>query len=102
MMSACASGDSLPPPAPATTTSTTVADVTVRGTVGSVSASARVVNLSPSVGGVVSLALAGDAQIVRPNGTAATLADVHPGATVEATGRPSAADTVVVRRLVVS
>lgn len=77
-----------------------MADVTVRGVVGSVSASAKVVTLAPAVDGVSSLALAGDAQVVRANGTAATLANVAPGATVEATGRPSAPGTVLVHRLV--
>jgi hypothetical protein len=77
-----------------------VADVTVRGVVASVSASAKVVTLAPAVDGVSSLALAGDAQVIRADGTAATLAAVTAGATVEATGRPSAPGTLLVRRLV--
>jgi ABC-type Fe3+-hydroxamate transport system substrate-binding protein len=96
----CASGDTLPRPVPATTTSTTVADVTVRGVVTAVSASARVVSLAPPVGGIANLALTADTEIVRADGTRAGLADVRAGATVEATGRPSTADTIVARRLV--
>jgi ABC-type Fe3+-hydroxamate transport system substrate-binding protein len=97
-LAACSSGDGVPAPAP--TTSTTVADVTVRGVVATVSASARVVTLGPPVGGVANLALTADTEIVRADGSRAGLADVRAGATVEATGRPSTADTVVARRLV--
>jgi hypothetical protein len=97
---ACSSGDGVPAPPPTTSTSTTVADVTVRGVVATVSASARVVTLGPPVGGVANLALTTDTEIVRADGSRAGLADVRAGATVEATGRPSTADTVVARRLV--
>jgi hypothetical protein len=49
---------------------------------------------------VANLALTVDTEIVRADGSRAGLADVRAGATVEATGRPSTADTVVARRLV--
>jgi len=82
------------------TTSTTVAGVTVRGVVATVSASARVITLAAPVNGVTQLALTVDTEIVRLNGTRVTLADVVPGATVEATGRPGSPGTVVASRLV--
>lgn len=70
--------------------------------VNDVSASARVIRIDPAVNGVVNLALTADTEIVRSGagGATATISDVHTGATVEATGRPSAPDTLVVRRLV--
>ena len=77
-------------------------DVTVRGVVASVSASARVVMLAQPVNGFSTLAIAANTDIARANGARASLADVAPGATVEATGRPSTSGTVVVRRLVLA
>ncbi len=108
-LAACGAGDGAYPRVSTTisnpttsnpTTSTSVAGVTVRGVVATVSASARVVTLSAPVNGVTQLALTADTEIVRLNGTRATLADVVPGAIVEATGRPGSPGTVVVSRLV--
>lgn len=58
------------------------------------------VSLSAAVDGVANLALAIDAEIVRADGARATVADIAPKASVEATGRRSAADTLLTRRLV--
>lgn len=75
--------------------------MTVRGVVASVSASAKVVALNPPANGVASVALTTDTVIVRADGTTrASLADVVVGSTVQATGRPSAADTIVASRLI--
>jgi hypothetical protein len=82
-----------------TATTTRGVDVTVRGVVATVSASAKVITLARPVGGVANVALTADTQIVRANGMPASLADVMVGATVEATGRPGTAGTLVARRL---
>lgn len=107
LLAACSSGDYNAEPAPpassapAPTTTTTVApEVTVRGVVSGVFASARVITLSPPVRGVANLALTTDTVIVRGNGAAAGVNDISAGATVEATGRPSTAETLVARRVV--
>jgi len=106
VMAACGAGDGAYPRVSTTTipttstTSTTAAEVTVRGVVATVSASARVVTLAAPVNGVTQFALTLDTEIVRLNGVRATLADVAPGVTVEATGRPGTPGTVVARRLV--
>lgn len=72
----------------------------MRGVVGGVFASARVVSLGQPVSGVANIALTDQTEIVRSNGAQATIADIAPGMTVEATGRPSPPDTLVARRLV--
>jgi len=72
----------------------------VRGVVASVSASARVVSLAPAVDGVANLALTIDAEIARADGARATVADIGPRASVEATGTRTAPDTLLTRRLV--
>ncbi|HTJ77339.1 MAG TPA: hypothetical protein VL337_18435 [Acidimicrobiales bacterium] len=102
VLAACSSGDAVPPPRPAPPgSSTTVADVTVRGVVATVSASARVVALAPVVDGVANLALTIDAEIVRPDGVRVAVGDIAPGARVEATGQRSTPGTLLTRRLVV-
>jgi hypothetical protein len=68
--------------------------------VASFSASARVVSLGPPVDGVANLALTIDAEIVRANGARATVADIGPGITVEATGPRTGSDSLLTRRLV--
>jgi hypothetical protein len=82
-----------------TATTTRGVDVTVRGVVATVSASAKVITLARPVGGVANVALTADTQIVRANGMPASLADVMVGATVEATGRPGTVGTLVARRM---
>lgn len=72
----------------------------MRGVVGSVSASARVVSLAPAVDGVSNLALTIDAEIVRANGARAAVGDIGPRASVESTGTRTAPDTLLTRRLV--
>ncbi|MDQ6726311.1 MAG: hypothetical protein M3066_09150 [Actinomycetota bacterium] len=102
MLAGCASGDGVPEASPQPTTTTTApaaAEVTVRGVVAGVSGSARVVQLSPPVSGYSNLALTTDTQIVRANGAPATLGDVTAGATIEAVGRATDAQSIVARKL---
>jgi hypothetical protein len=102
LLTACSSGDysgdPAPPAPPAPTT--TLAEVTVRGVVASVAASARVVTLAPPVGGVTNVALTADTEILRANGTRAAAGDIATGATIEATGAPGTPGTLVARRVV--
>ena len=107
LLAACSSGDYDAGPAPpassapaATTTTTLAPEVTVRGVVSGVFASARVITLAPPVRGVANLALTTDTEVVRGNGTRAAVNDISAGATVEATGRQSTPDTLVARRVV--
>ena len=104
LLAACSSGDYTDVPAPAppasTTTTTLAPEVTVRGVVSGVFASARVITLSPAVRGIANLALTTDTELVRPNGAKVGVNDIAAGATVEAVGRPSTADTLVARRVV--
>lgn len=72
----------------------------MRGVVGGVFASARVVSLGQPVDGVANIALTDQTQIVRANGEQAAITDIAPGTMIEATGRPSPPDTLVARRLV--
>ena len=72
----------------------------MRGVVSGVFASARVITLAPPVGGVANVALTTDTELVRGNGARVGVSDIVAGATVEATGRPSTADTLVARRVV--
>lgn len=81
------------------TTTTAAADVTVRGVVGSVSASARVVTLASPVSGFATVALNADAQVRRADGAAVDLGAIVPGTTVEAVGRPGSPGTLIARRL---
>ena len=80
---------------------TTVAEVTVRGVVAQTLASARVVVLARPVSGIANVALSVDTEVVRANGAKATINDISARATIEATGRPSTADTLLARRIVV-
>jgi hypothetical protein len=75
--------------------------VTIRGVVASAFASARVVSLVAAVQGFTDIAVTTDTDIRRADGRAASLADVGSGATVEATGRPGTATSLVARRLVI-
>jgi len=102
LLAACSSGDGVPEASPRPTTTTiapAAAEVTVRGVVAGVFASARVVQLNPPVNGISNIALTADTELVRSGGARATLNDVSPGATIEAVGRASNADTVVARKV---
>lgn len=83
-----------------TTTSTTVADVTVRGVVGVFSASARVITLAQPVSGVATVVVSLDTEVVRAGGATAGVADLVPRAAVEVVGRPGMPGTLVARRIV--
>jgi hypothetical protein len=72
----------------------------VRGVVAGTFASARVITLRAPVGGFANIALTNETEIVRATGARATLADVVPGADVDAVGRPSTPDTLLARRVV--
>ena len=73
----------------------------MRGVVAQALASARVVVFAQPVAGFTTVALTADAEVVRSNGTKAAITDAVAGATVEATGRPGTAGTLLARRLVV-
>lgn len=100
LLAACFSGDySSGPVVPPT--STTVADVTVRGEIGGYSASARVIALAKPVAGFASVVVSQDTEVVRASGAKAVTTDLVPRAGVEVTGRPGAvAGTLVARRVV--
>lgn len=99
LLPACFSGDySSGPVVPPT--STTVADVTVRGEIGAYSASARVMALAKPVAGFTSVVVSQDTEVVRANGAKAATTDLVPPARVEVTGRPGAAGILVARRVV--
>jgi hypothetical protein len=98
-LAACFSGDySSGPVVPPT--STTVADVTVRGEVSVYSASARVLGLAQPVAGIASVVVSLDTEVVRSNGAKAAVGDLVPRARVEVTGRPGTPGTLVARRVV--
>ena len=100
MLTACSSGDFKSGP-PRPTTTTTVREIVVRGTVGVYSPSARVLTLAQPVNGFTNVVLPADVELVRVTGAKAALGDLLPRAIVEITGRPSSiADSLVARRLV--
>lgn len=80
-------------------TGTVPAETTVRGVVGGVFASARVIQLIPAVNGISSVALTVETEFIRAGGARAALSDVSPGVTIEAVGRSSAPGTLVARRI---
>ena len=101
LLAACSSGDYSSEPTPTQATTTTVApDVTVRGVVAQSLASARVVVLAQPVSGFANVALSADTEVVRADGDPATVGDIAPGSTIEATGRASTPDTLLARRVV--
>ena len=87
-------------PATSTTATTIAREVTVRGVVAQTLASARVVVLTEAVSGFRNVALTGDTEVVRANGAKAVLNDIVPTATIEVTGRPATADSLLARRVV--
>jgi hypothetical protein len=82
-----------------TTTAPAAAEVTVRGVVATVAASARVIQLRAPVNGFSDVALSTDTEIVRANGAPVTLNDVMPGANIEAVGRATNAQAIVARKV---
>jgi hypothetical protein len=114
-LGACSDSGSDRQPSPAVTTTmagvaptsvvTTVAAgaVTVRGTVLTVFASARVLQLDPPVDGYSKVALTADTEFRRADGSPGSLADVAEGSTVEVSGEAAVAApaTVIARRVVV-
>lgn len=96
---ACSSGDYRSGPV-TTRTSTTVAEVTLRGVVGLYSASARVLTLGAPVDGVTNVVVSLDTAVVRPDGTRADAGQLVPGAGVEVAGRPGMPGTLIARRIV--
>ena len=99
LLAGCFSGDYSSGPV-ATPTSTTVAEVTIRGEVGASSASARVIALAQPVSGVASVIVSLETEVVRSNGARVALTDLVPRAGVEVTGRPGMPGTLVARRIV--
>jgi len=101
VLAACSSGDYTSGPVPPRTTTSTVApEVTVRGAVATISASARVATLRQSVSGIANVAFTPETEVVRANGAPAQFTDMRTGATIEVTGRPGAPETLVARRVV--
>ncbi len=99
LLAACSTGDYTSGPV-VRPSSTTVADVTVRGGIGVFSASARVIVLTQPVGGFANVVVSLDTEVVRSNGATATVGDLVPRAGVEVTGRPGVPGTLVARRVV--
>jgi hypothetical protein len=96
----CSSGDyQSGPPRPAPTT-TLAPEVTVRGVVGTFSASARVITLAQPVGGFSNVTLPTETEVVRSNGAKAAVTDLAPRVSVDLTGRPGAPGTLVASRVV--
>jgi hypothetical protein len=100
VLSGCFSGDYSSEPV-AAPTSTTAAEVTVRGEVGAFSASARVMALAQPVNGFTSVVVSVDTEVVRSNGATAAVTDLGPRAGVEVSGRPGLPGTLVARRIVI-
>jgi len=101
-------------PAPATTATpvltavpTTVpttglaGEVTIRGAVLTVFASARVLQIDPPVDGYSRVALTSDTEYRTRGGSPASLQDVDEGSTVEVTGSPGSPGTLLARLVVV-
>jgi len=99
VLGACSSGDYSSGPVVAPT-STTAAEVTIRGAVGVYSASARVLTLAQPVAGFANVVVSLDTEVVRSNGAKAAVGDLVPRAGVEVTGRPGVAGTLLARRVV--
>ena len=74
--------------------------MTVRGVVAQALASARVVVLAQPVSGFATIALTAETEVVRADGSRATIGDLVPGATVEASGPPGTPGTLLARRVV--
>ena len=75
-------------------------EVTVRGVVGAFSASARIVTLAQPVSGITNVLVATSTEVVRSTGAPAAVTDLVARASIDVTGRPSAPDTLVARRIV--
>lgn len=103
---ACSDDD--PSTSPSTSTSggtsvtTAPGEVTVRGTVASVFASAAVLRFEPAVGGYSTVALGPSTEYRRADGSPALLQDVVDGSTVEVTGAPGAPGSLIARLVVVT
>ncbi len=74
--------------------------MTVRGVVAQTLTSARVVVLAEAASGFRHLAFTDATEVVRANGAKAALGDIAPGGSIEATGRPGTADSLIARRVV--
>jgi hypothetical protein len=99
VLAACSTGDYHSGPV-TTSTSTTVAEITVRGVVGAYSSSARVIILDQPVSGVANVVVSLDTEIVRASGATASVGDIVARTTVEASGRAGMAGTLIARRVV--
>ncbi len=84
-------------------TATTVAgDVTLRGTVLTVFASARVLELDPPVNGYSRVALTSDTEYRLADGSAGSLIDIQEGSTIEVTGEPGSPGSLIARLVVLA
>lgn len=84
----------------ATTTVSAPGEVTIRGTVLTVFASARVLQLDPPVNGYSRAALTSETECRRADGSPGSFQDVNDGSQVEVTGEPGAPGTLIARRVV--
>ncbi len=76
-------------------------EVTIRATVLTVFASARVLQLDPPVNGYSRAALTSETEYRLADGSSGSLQDVDDGSKVEVTGEPGAAGTLIARRVVI-
>ena len=75
--------------------------ITITGVVTSVFASAQVIMLAEPVEGFTYVAVTGETKITLAEGGEAVLQDVQRGATIQATGEPGGADTLMAEQIVV-
>ena len=84
-------------------TATTVAgEVTLRGTVLTVFASARVLELDPPVDGYSRVALTSDTEYRLADGSPGSLIDVVEGSTIDVTGEPGSPGSLIARLVVLA
>ncbi len=91
-----------PPPVSSVPTTVATGEVTIRGTVLTLFASARVLQIDPPVNGYSRIALTEETEYRTASGGAASLQDVEEGSTVEVSGEPGAPGTLIARLVVVS
>ncbi|MEA2827282.1 MAG: hypothetical protein QOG43_1721 [Actinomycetota bacterium] len=92
-----------PSTTPGSTGSTAVpGEVTIRATVLTVFASARVLELDPPVSGYSKVALTADTEYRSADGSAGALIDVGEGSTIEVTGTPGSPGTLIARLVVLA
>ncbi|MEA2686726.1 MAG: hypothetical protein QOE93_1921 [Actinomycetota bacterium] len=87
--------------APTTATTGVAGEVTIRGTVSGLFASARVLQFEPPVDGYSRVALTEETEYRRADGSPAAFIDVNEGTRVEVTGEPGSPGALIARLVVV-